>query len=76
MPLTKIQLEKLGIHSEQNKLNPTRYWCNPAQMHLNIITSDTLEDVISKIFNEGVRQGIREGQKKRSQQLNSLLNDI
>jgi len=75
MPLTKLQLEKLGIHSEQNKLNPHRYWCNPAQIHLKIKQHHTLESVISMIFDEGIKQGIIEGQKKRSRQLTSLLND-
>jgi hypothetical protein len=76
MPLTDKQLEKLGIIKDGGKLNPRRYWCNPAQIHMIILATTDVEHVISMIFDEGIRQGIEEGKKIRSKQMNNLLEDV
>lgn len=73
--MTTKQLERIGIFKDSTKLKPFKYWCNVTQKHMNIYKTDTLEDVVKAIFEEGIEQGIKEGKEQRSKQIKGLLNN-
>jgi hypothetical protein len=71
--MTDKELEKIGIIRDGGNLRPNRYWCNTLQDHINILRTDTMEDVLGYIFKEGVERGIKEGKEKRSNEIMGLL---
>ena len=73
--MTTKQLEKIGIVKDGGKLKPFRHWCNATQSHIHIYKTDTLEDVVKAIYEEGIEQGIKEGKEQRSNQIKGLLNN-
>ena len=72
--MTALQLEKMGILTEKTKLSPNRYWCNTIQDYLTIRKEDTMEDVLTMIFENGYTQGIDTGKRQRSEEIKGLLN--
>lgn len=73
--MTTKQLERIGIIKDGSKLKPFKYWCNVTQCHMNIYKTDTMEDVVKAIYEEGIEQGIKEGKEQRSKQIKGLLNN-
>jgi hypothetical protein len=73
--MTTKQLEKIGIIKDGGKLKPFNYWCNVTQSSIKIYSTDTMEDVVKAIYDQGIEDGIREGKKQRSNQINDLLNN-
>ena len=73
--MTDKQLEKLGIYRDGGKVRPNRYWCNTTQDHWIIYKSDTMEQILALVFENGKEQGIVEGKIQRSNQFSDLLNN-
>ena len=73
--MTTKQLENIGVIKYSSKMKPFKHWCNATQTYMNISKTDTLEDVVKAIFEEGIEQGIKEGKEQRSNQIKGLLNN-
>ena len=69
------QLEKIGIIRDGGELKPFKYWCNATQSHIKIYKTDTMEDLLKAIYEQGIEYGIKEGKKQRSKQIKGLLNN-
>ena len=73
--MTTKQLERIGIFKDSTKLKPFNHWCNVTESFMNIYKTETLEDVVKRIYEEGVTDGIKEGKEQRSKQIKGLLNN-
>lgn len=72
----KVNIETIGVYSEQTILHPNRFWCNVLQDYIDITEDKNIEDVIEMIYEEGIKRGIDEGKEIRSKEIGEMFNTL